>query len=211
MSRAQFLREYKLVVVGGGGVGKSCLTIQFIQGQFVSEYDPTIEDSYRKQTVIDDEVALLDVLDTAGQEDYYSMRELYMREGEGFLLVYTITSRDSFEEVVALYQHIQRVKDADQVPVVIVGNKCDLEYERQVGVNEGNDLAKHWGCKFLETSAKHRTNVDEAFISLVREIRKFWKEQISGRQGQAGSAGKQGIRNDSGDEVSGCCGTCIVA
>jgi small GTP-binding protein len=70
MSRAQFLREYKLVVVGGGGVGKSALTIQFIQSHFVDEYDPTIEDSYRKQCVIDDEVALLDVLDTAGQEEY---------------------------------------------------------------------------------------------------------------------------------------------
>lgn len=67
---AQFLREYKLVVVGGGGVGKSALTIQFIQNQFPEEYDPTIEDSYRKQCLIDEEVALLDVLDTAGQEEY---------------------------------------------------------------------------------------------------------------------------------------------
>merc|ERR1711939_888798 len=70
MSKAQFLREYKLVVVGGGGVGKSALTIQFIQSHFVDEYDPTIEDSYRKQCPIDEEVALLDVLDTAGQEEY---------------------------------------------------------------------------------------------------------------------------------------------
>lgn len=68
--QSTFLREYKLVVVGGGGVGKSALTIQFIQSHFVDEYDPTIEDSYRKQCVIDEEVALLDVLDTAGQEEY---------------------------------------------------------------------------------------------------------------------------------------------
>ncbi|KAJ7736814.1 small GTPase superfamily [Mycena metata] len=66
---AQFLKEYKLVVVGGGGVGKSALTIQFIQSHFVVEYDPTIEYSYRKQCLIDDEVALLDVLDTVGDED----------------------------------------------------------------------------------------------------------------------------------------------
>ncbi len=59
------LKEYKLVVVGGGGVGKSALTIQFIQSHFVTEYDPTIEDSYRKQCVIDDEVALLDILGTS--------------------------------------------------------------------------------------------------------------------------------------------------
>ncbi|KAF8243942.1 hypothetical protein K440DRAFT_30706 [Wilcoxina mikolae CBS 423.85] len=94
-----FLREYKLAVVGGRGVDKSQLCIQFIQAHFVDEYDPTIEDSYRRQCVIDDEVALLDVLDTAGQEEYSSMREQYMRTGEGFLLVYSITSRTSFQEI----------------------------------------------------------------------------------------------------------------
>ncbi|KAF3125062.1 Ras GTPase [Orbilia oligospora] len=157
MSKAQFLREYKLVVVGGGGVGKSCLTIQLIQSHFVDEYDPTIEDSYRKQCVIDDEVALLDVLDTAGQEEYSAMREQYMRTGEGFLLVYSITSRTSFEEIIQFQQQILRVKDKDYFPLVVVGNKCDLETERQ------------------ETSAKARINVDESFYELVREIRRYNK------------------------------------
>ncbi|KAF8339891.1 ras protein, partial [Cantharellus anzutake] len=175
MSRAQFLREYRLVVVGGGGVGKSALTIQFIQSHFVDEYDPTIEDSYRKQCVIDQEVALLDVLDTAGQEEYIAMREQYVKSGEGFLLVYSITSRNSFEEISPLHQQILRVKDQDSWPMVIVGNKCDLEYERQVGMNEGRDLAKHFGCGFLETSAKLRINVDNAFHDLVRSIRDFNK------------------------------------
>ncbi|KAL0067822.1 RAS1 protein [Marasmius tenuissimus] len=188
--RTQFLREYKLVVVGGGGVGKSALTIQFIQSHFVDEYDPTIEDSYRKQCVIDDEVALLDVLDTAGQEEYGAMREQYMRTGEGFLLVYSITSRNSFEEISTFHQQILRVKDQDQFPVVVVANKCDLEYERQVGMNEGRDLAKHFGCKFIETSAKQRINVDEAFSTLVREIRKYNKDiQNTGRNMMAGPGG----------------------
>jgi small GTP-binding protein len=104
------------------------------------------EDSYRKQCIIDEEVALLDVLDTAGQEEYGAMREQYMRTGqsaspcwdradepgEGFLLVYSITSRSSFEEVSTFHQQILRVKDKDYFPVVVVANKCDLEYERQV-------------------------------------------------------------------------------
>merc|ERR1711939_1283746 len=130
MSPAQLVREYKLVVVGGG-VGKSALTIQFIQSHFVDEYDPTIEDSYRKQCPIDEEVALLDVLDTAGQEEYSAMREQYMRTGEGFLLVYSITSRNSFEEISQFHQQILRVKDRDYFPVIVVANKADLEFERQ--------------------------------------------------------------------------------
>lgn len=89
-------------------------------------------DSYRKQCVIDDEVALLDVLDTAGQEEYSAMREQYMRTGEGFLLVYSITSRQSFDEITTFQQQILRVKDKDYFPMVVVGNKCDLEGEREV-------------------------------------------------------------------------------
>jgi GTPase KRas len=125
-------------------VGKSALTIQLIQSHFVDEYDPTIEgtsflvfshvmaDSYRKQCVIDDETALLDVLDTAGQEEYSAMREQYMRTGEGFLLVYSITSRSSFEEISTFQQQILRVKDRDSYPIIVVANKADLEHERQV-------------------------------------------------------------------------------
>lgn len=89
-------------------------------------------DSYRKQCVIDDEVALLDVLDTAGQEEYSAMREQYMRTGEGFLLVYSITSRQSFDEIRTFQQQILRVKDKDYFPIIVVGNKCDLEHEREV-------------------------------------------------------------------------------
>ncbi|KAJ3732173.1 ras protein, partial [Lentinula guzmanii] len=209
-----FLREYKLVVVGGG-VGKSALTIQFIQSHFVDEYDPTIEDSYRKQCVIDDEVALLDVLDTAGQEEYGAMREQYMRTGEGFLLVYSITSRNSFEEISTFHQQILRVKDQDTFPVVVVANKCDLEYERQVGMNEGRDLARHFNCKFIETSAKVRINVDQAFTDLVREIRKYNKEQqTSGRMmssgGGGGPPGTYAGKDSNDDGAGGCCGGCVV-
>ncbi|KAJ7578144.1 ras family-domain-containing protein [Mycena floridula] len=215
MSRAQFVREYKLVVVGGGGVGKSALTIQFVQQHFVDEYDPTIEDSYRKQCVIDGEVALLDVLDTAGQEEYGAMRETYMRTGEGFLLVYSITSRSSFEEMSNFHQQVLRVKDMDSFPVVVVANKSDLEYQRQVGSNEGRDLANHFGCKFIETSAKQRINVDEAFSQLVREIRTYNKDWNSSRPAPGGSTAVQPNGFPVGyahhdDEKNGCCGGCVV-
>ena len=82
-----------------GGVGKSALTIQLIQNHFVDEYDPTIEDSYRKQVVIDGETCLLDILDTAGQEEYSAMRDQYMRTGEGFLIVFAVNNAKSFEDI----------------------------------------------------------------------------------------------------------------
>uniref|UniRef100_A0A0F7Z7F1 GTPase KRas n=1 Tax=Crotalus adamanteus TaxID=8729 RepID=A0A0F7Z7F1_CROAD len=153
------MTEYKLVVVGAGGVGKSALTIQLIQNHFVDEYDPTIEDSYRKQVVIDGETCLLDILDTAGQEEYSAMRDQYMRTGEGFL------------------EQIKRVKDSEDVPMVLVGNKCDLP-SRTVDTKQAQDLARSYGIPFIETSAKTRQGVDDAFYTLVREIRKH-KEKVS--------------------------------
>lgn len=106
-----------------------------------------------------------------------AMREQYMRNGEGFLLVYSITSRMSFDEISTFYQQICRVKDRDYFPMVLVGNKCDLESDRQVSSQEGKDLAKRFGCQFIETSAKQKINVEEAFFEVVKDIRRYNKEQ----------------------------------
>jgi len=165
--------KYKIVVVGGGGVGKSAITIQFIQSYFVTDYDPTIEDSYTKQCVIDDEVARLDILDTAGQEEFSAMREQYMRSGEGFLLVFSLTERQSFEEVYKFHKQVLRVKDRDEFPMLIVGNKADMDRHRQVSTADCEDMAKQLKTPFIECSAKNRMNVDQAFHELVRLIRRF--------------------------------------
>lgn len=181
------MTEYKLVIVGGGGVGKSALTIQLIQNHFVDEYDPTIEDSYRKQVTIDDETCLLDILDTAGQEEYSAMRDQYMRTGQGFVLAYAITSRSSFDEIGQFKEQICRVKDADKVPMVLVGNKSDLDNERQITTQEGAERARGWGIPFFETSAKNRINVEESFFELVREIR---RENQQSKKPQKNKKGK---------------------
>lgn len=164
------MTEYKLVVVGAGGVGKSALTIQLIQNQFVDEYDPTIEDSYRKQVVIDGETCLLDILDTAGQEEYSAMRDQYMRTGEGFLLVFAVNNAKSFEDIAMYREQIRRVKDSDYVPMVLVGNKCDLP-QRNIDSRQANEAARAYNISFVETSAKTRMGVDDAFYTLVRAIR----------------------------------------
>src|SRR3989338_4164125 len=95
-----------------------------------------------------------------------------MRTGDGFLLVYSVIDRKTFEEINDFYEQILRVKDADKVPMVLVGNKCDLESERVISNDEGKQFARQLGIPSLETSAKQRLNVDEAFMALVREVRK---------------------------------------
>jgi small GTP-binding protein len=129
--------EYRIVVVGAGGVGKSALTVRFIQGNFVEKYDPTIEDSYRKQVEVDGSACMLDIMDTAGQEEYSALRDQYMKTGQGFILVYSITSTTSFEAASKLRTQILRIKEDNQdVPIMLVANKTDLEEERAVSKDD---------------------------------------------------------------------------
>ncbi|KAI7847582.1 small GTPase superfamily [Circinella umbellata] len=162
---------YKIVVLGDGGVGKTALTIQLCLNHFVETYDPTIEDSYRKQVVIDEQACVLEVLDTAGQEEYTALRDQWIRDGEGFLLVYSISSRSTFERVERFRDQIFRVKDINEVPLILVGNKCDKVTEREVSREEGLQMAKRLRCEFTETSAKTCVNVERSFYAVVRKIR----------------------------------------
>ncbi|KAJ3415095.1 Ras GTPase ras2 [Chytridiales sp. JEL 0842] len=142
---------YRLVVLGDGGVGK---------------------------TVIDDESCILEVLDTAGQEEYTALRDQWIRDGEAFILVYSITSRSTFDRIEKFKSQIKRVKDlpasgssSTAIPMVLVGNKCDKVGEREVSREEGAHLAKKLRCEFFETSAKTCVNVERAFYQCVRQIR----------------------------------------
>ncbi|CAK7208524.1 RAS2 protein [Sporothrix bragantina] len=181
---------YKLVVLGDGGVGKTALTIQLCLQHFVETYDPTIEDSYRKQVVIDGQACMLEVLDTAGQEEYTALRDQWIRDGEGFVLVYSISSRSSFSRIKRFHHQIQRVKESTAsspsypgspiaaansqapVPVMLVGNKSDRVTEREVSTQEGHALARELGCEFVEASAKNCINVEKAFYDVVRILRR---------------------------------------
>jgi len=157
--------------LGEGGVGKTALTIQYIQNHFIKDYDPTIENSYRKQIHLDGENIMLDILDTAGQEEYSVMREQYIRTGVGFLLIYSIAQKDSYSALEEYRAHILRVKGSSNHPIVLIGNKCDLESQRQVTTDDGKNMAKRFGCSFYETSAKDRINVEECFMQLVKDMK----------------------------------------
>lgn len=101
------------------------------------------------------------------------MREQYMRTGEGFLLIYAINDRASFNEISKFHTQILRVKDRDEFPMILVGNKADLDLQRQVPKEEAMSFARENRIPYIEASAKIRMNVDESFHELVRAIRKF--------------------------------------
>jgi len=125
---------HKVIMVGSGGVGKSALTLQFMYDEFVEDYEPTKADSYRKKVVLDGEEVQIDILDTAGQEDYAAIRDNYFRSGEGFLCVFSITEDDSFQSTQEFREQILRVKGDDAIPFILVGNKADLTDKRQVSI-----------------------------------------------------------------------------
>ncbi|KAJ5026033.1 P-loop containing nucleoside triphosphate hydrolase protein [Bipolaris maydis] len=186
-------REYHIVVLGSGGVGKSCLTgmflpqlyslnpalaakhadplaptAQFVQNVWIESYDPTIEDSYRKVLEVDGRHVILEILDTAGTEQF--SKELYMKTGQGFLLVFSITSESSFWELAELREQIRRIKEDSNVPMVLIGNKSDLEDDRAVPRPRAFAISREWNVPYFETSARRRANVDEAFVDLCRQI-----------------------------------------
>eukprot|EP01095_Lingulamoeba_sp_RSL-Kostka_P007348 TRINITY_DN2335_c0_g2_i1.p1 TRINITY_DN2335_c0_g2~~TRINITY_DN2335_c0_g2_i1.p1 ORF type:complete len:168 (+),score=39.02 TRINITY_DN2335_c0_g2_i1:115-618(+) len=151
--------QQKIIVVGVEGVGKSTLTFQFVESEFVEDYDPTIEDSFRKEVIIDQETCVLNILDSAGNEDsgYSRVRNYHLKSGIGYLVVFSITSRKSFEEVTRFRDRFFQHNQFCNVPMVIVGNKCDFEEEREVETSEGINLATKYHCPFYKTSTKRKS------------------------------------------------------
>ncbi|CAF0733408.1 unnamed protein product [Rotaria sordida] len=167
------MSDYLVCVFGSGGVGKSCLTMQFVQGIFMPKYDPTIEDVYKTTIDIDERKYSLEIFDTAGTDEFSAMKDLYVKDSHGFLLVYSITSRSTFSDIQGYYDQIITIKNIDthgRPAIVLVGNKIDLEKDRVISREAGQALARKWDCAFLETSAKDRANVTEVFYDLVRQI-----------------------------------------
>ncbi|KAF8624806.1 hypothetical protein AX15_005695 [Amanita polypyramis BW_CC] len=173
--------NWRVAVLGDGGVGKTALAVQFTLNcfvepyarsshRYVETYDPTIEDAYRKQLVVDNRMCFVEVIDTAGQEEYATLRDQWVREGQGFILVYSIASRATFNRLEGFRQSMRRVKRGDPI-FMLVGNKCDKIQEREVSREEGAALARQFGCEFIETSAKTAQNVERVFTNLVRALR----------------------------------------
>ena len=162
---------HKLVVFGAQDVGKTTMTVVFVTGHFMTGHDPTVEDNYCRDIEIDNEKVRLDILDTADDEYSAQRREEYVREAKGFMIVYAIFDRASFEQVEVFHRDLLQAKGSADFPVVICGNQCDLEEQRVVSKAEGEELAERLKAKFFETSALTGLHIEDAFLTVVREGR----------------------------------------
>lgn len=168
--------KMSIVMLGGGGVGKSCLTIRFVVNKFTEEYDATIEDAYQKSVIVDEKICQVEIVDTAGQEEFQSMLDGWIRGADGIILVYDVSSRQTFQELEYFYDKIIETKGNEPFPLLLVGNKCDLPIEKHViSTLQGQSLAMRWKCLFMEASAKEKINDQRCFVEIVREVRRIRK------------------------------------
>ena len=211
------------MILGEGAVGKSAITIKFVRKLFIEEYDPTIEDSYQKTFTVplkkssssspksspkrkgakkdlDEEqtkTVTMDLLDTAGQEEYSAMRESYMYDGESFVLVFAKNNRDSFESLIDFAELISRVRDTDikNVPVVVCGNKNDLpEEEIEVSDAEGESFAERLGAEYVSVSALTGNNINAIFENVVHRVEDVRARELEEESQTSSGKGKKSRR-----------------
>ncbi|NP_001119893.1 GTP-binding protein Di-Ras1b isoform X1 [Danio rerio] len=175
--------DYRVVVFGAGGVGKSSLVLRFVKGTFRDTYIPTVEDTYRQVISCDKSVCTLQITDTTGSHQFPAMQRLSISKGHAFILVYSITSKQSLEELKPIYQQILAIKgNVENIPIMLVGNKSD-ETQREVKTEDGEAQSKTWKCAFMETSAKTNHNVTELFQELLNlEKKRSMSLNIDGKR-----------------------------
>ena len=163
---------FKYIIIGDAAVGKSNLLLRYAHGQFKPEYQLTIGVEFGAKNVeIRNKTYRIQIWDTAGQENFRSITRAYYKNSVCALVVYDISSRDSFNNVSTWIEDC-RNQSPKTIFMVLVGNKKDLEDKRQVSTDEGQELAEKYGLHFYETSAKTGENVNEIFYNSADEIAK---------------------------------------
>eukprot|EP01104_Vermistella_antarctica_P003961 TRINITY_DN1436_c0_g2_i1.p1 TRINITY_DN1436_c0_g2~~TRINITY_DN1436_c0_g2_i1.p1 ORF type:complete len:212 (-),score=49.45 TRINITY_DN1436_c0_g2_i1:465-1100(-) len=170
MSSSSYSYLFKYIIIGDTGVGKSCLLLQFTDKRFQPVHDLTIGVEFGARMIaIDNKQVKLQIWDTAGQESFRSITRSYYRGAAGALLVYDITRRETFEHLTSWLEDARQHSN-DNMTIMLIGNKLDLEHRRAVSKEEGEKYAAEHGLVFLETSAKTSQNVDEAFQDTAKKI-----------------------------------------
>ncbi|XP_046845955.1 GTP-binding protein Rheb-like [Xenia sp. Carnegie-2017] len=165
-------KSRKIAIMGFRSVGKSSLTIQFVENQFVDSYDPTIENTFTKIVKNRGQDYNLELVDTAGQDEYSIFPQAYSMGIHGYILVFSVTSQKSFDVVQVIHDKLLDFTGQNRVPTILVGNKNDLHMERVISTEAGKQLANRWKAVFLETSAKEHKSAEQVFYSILAEIEK---------------------------------------
>ncbi|CAD8118261.1 unnamed protein product [Paramecium sonneborni] len=161
---------FKFILIGDSGVGKSCLLLQFIDKRFRQKHEVTIGVEFGAKLIELDGLNIkLQIWDTAGQESFRSITRSYYRSAAGAIVVYDITKRESYDNVARWMEEVKQ-NGNPKLSMLLVGNKGDLESERQISYNEAQQFAKECGIEFFETSAKTANNVEEIFIKMAQII-----------------------------------------
>ncbi|XP_018601424.1 ras-related protein Rab-8A isoform X1 [Scleropages formosus] len=208
---------FKLLLIGDSGVGKTCVLFRFSEDAFNSTFISTIGIDFKIRTVeLDGKKIKLQIWDTAGQERFRTITTAYYRGAMGIMLVYDITNEKSFDNIKNWIRNIEEHASAD-VEKMILGNKCDVNDKRQVSKERGEkfvpppmfftQLALEYGIKFMETSAKANINVENAFMTLARDIKAKMDKKLEGNSPQGSS---QGVKITSDQQKKSSFFRCIV-
>ena len=161
---------FKFLIIGDSAVGKSSLLLRFSDNYFNEAFLPTIGVDFKiKRFQVADKVAKLQIWDTAGQERFQTIISTYFKGAQGILIVYDVTNKQTFKNIEYWLGEVDKHAKKD-LAMMLIGNKCDMEESREVAAVEGKEMAEKLGMKFLETSAKDKTNVENAFMQLTKEL-----------------------------------------
>ncbi|KAI9887767.1 MAG: GTP-binding protein [Watsoniomyces obsoletus] len=166
-------KQRKVAIVGSRGVGKSSLTVQYVEHHFVESYYPTIENTFSKVIKYKGQDFATEIVDTAGQDEYSILNSKHFIGIHGYVLVYSVGNKQSFEMMGLIRDKIFNQLGTETVPLVLVGNKSDLRPEqRHVTAEEGKRLGAEFRCAWIEASARYNENVEKAFELMIGEIEK---------------------------------------
>ena len=164
-------KSYKVLLLGNSSVGKTCILIRFSEDTFNDNYEVTIGLNYRIKTItLDNTPIKMQIWDTSGEEKFKAIAKNFYRGAHGVLLIYDICQKSSFLDVKGWIEQIIENTDNDDIVMILCGNKSDMEKERVISKEEGENLAKNYGIPFFECSAKNNINIDEIFNTMANNI-----------------------------------------
>jgi small GTP-binding protein len=168
--------DIHITIIGKGVVGKTSITNRLINIEYPEQHDPTIEDKYNLVVNINSKQINLEILDTAGEQDYQNLLYSWITNGDAFILVFAINDKESFDYLLKKREKIIEIKGNKNIPIILIGNKSDLNKEREVTIEEAEKISKLWNVDYVECSAKNNTNCNNIINLLYNKWNKYLKD-----------------------------------